>query len=337
MKNQEFAEILQQKCDWSAFKNKNFLISGATGLIGKALLDLLCYLNKSLSLNIRLTLISRNINEAAYDNDYIKVFQHDVNFPLDGKFSEAADFVIHAASNTHPNLYAGRPIETITTNVLGSLNLLQYASKNPSCRFLFLSSVEVYGNTEKPLPGAFTEKDFGYIDCNTLRAGYPEAKRLSEALCQAFRSEKNIQVLIARLARCYGPGLRPDDSKVLSQFIRNAKNHDDIVLKSQGKQVFSYLYSLDAACAILYLLLKGQDGEAYNVAGKESDISLCQLAELIADLSGSKVIFGQADSLEKKGFSPVQNALLNTEKIKLLGWESKVSLAEGLKRTLELN
>lgn len=335
MKNEEeFSLVLQQNCDWCLFKNKTFLISGATGLIGTAIVDLLCYLNTKRSLNIKLILLSRSIQPRDYATDYITALQHDINEPLCDVITKPVDFIINLASNTHPELYASKPIETITTNVMGTYNLLKIAEKSPKCRFLFASSVEIYGNDTKNLEGGFSESDFGYLDSNTLRAGYPESKRVCESLCQAFKAEKNVEICIARLARCYGPALRSDDTKVLSQFLKDAKAHKNIVLKSEGRQRFSYLYSADAACAILFLLLNGSNGEAYNVAGKNSSITIYELAQMIAELSDTKIENGMPKTLEKLGFSTVEVAVLNTNKINQLGWESKISLKDGLLRTL---
>ena len=149
------------------------------------------------------------------------------------------DYVIHAASNTHPVAYASDPIGTITANVFGTQYLLDYAKEADCKRFVFLSSVEIYGenrgDTDK-----FTEDYLGYIDCNTMRAGYPESKRTGEALCQAYRKQMEMDVVIPRLSRVYGPTMLMSDTKALSQFILKSVKQEDIVLKSEGTQEFSY-------------------------------------------------------------------------------------------------
>lgn len=158
---------------------------------------------------------------------------------------------MHGASNTHPFLYSGKPIETILTNVAGTNNLLEFAVKHRCKRFLFLSSVEVYGENRGDCE-KFKEDYCGYINSNTMRAGYPESKRTGETLCQAYIKEYGLDSVILRLARCYGPGILQNDSKALSQFIHRAKEKRDIILKSEGKQEFSYVYQADVVDAMCY-------------------------------------------------------------------------------------
>ena len=178
---------------------------------------------------------------------------------------EKLDYIIHLASNTHPKSYANQPISTITTNVLGTINLLELAKNNPGSRVLLLSSVEIYGENKSNEKESFSEKDFGYIDCNTVRAGYNESKRCSETLACAYNSECGVDFVIARLCRCYGPTLLKTDTKALSQFIFHALKSENIVLKSEGLQNYSYIYASDQA----YLL---GDGTFTKVAGYMSFI-----------------------------------------------------------------
>ena len=327
--------ILKQDCDWANLRNKTILISGATGLLGSVLTDMFSLLNEKFSLNLKLLLISRNPSLVSAV-PFINYIAHDINLSLNNiNFENKIDYIIHLASNTHPLLYASDPIKTITTNIFGTYNLLELAAKNPGCRFLLASSVEIYGEDKNVSENGYSEKDAGYIDSNSLRSGYPESKRLSESLCQAYKAEKNVDFVIARLSRCYGPTLRKDDSKVMSQFLKNAVEKKDIVLKSEGNQKFSYLYSADTASAIIFLLLNGKCAEAYNVADRKSEIQIRKLAELIAKISGVKVVKGYPESLEKKGYSVVQNAVLNPAKINQLGWKASFSIEEGIEITLK--
>ena len=212
--------------------------------------------------------------------------------------------------------------------------LLEAARRYQSQRVCLLSSVEIYGENRTGQP--FTETDMGYIDCNTLRAGYPEGKRVAEALCQAYRSAYGIQSVTMRLCRVYGPTVLSTDSKALSQFIQNAVHRENIVLKSEGTQFFSYIYAADAVSAILTGLLQGEDGQAYNVADAQSDITLKDLAAILAQAAGTEVVFALPDAVEKAGFSKATTAILDSSKLKALGWRPLQTMQSGLQRTLSI-
>ncbi len=327
---EDINSVLKQNCNWKLFRNKTFLITGATGLIGTVLVDMLVFLNKKFSLGINLILISRHKKESPLP--FVHYLAHDISNPID--IAGKIDYIIHAASNTHPKQYSDFPIETIKTNVFGTNNLLELSLKKPMCRFLLVSSVEIYGDDKSNTQNGFSESDLGYIDCNTPRSCYNESKRLSETLCAAFSSEKKIDYVICRLSRSYGPTLKDDDSKALSQFLRNGINGQDIVLKSEGNQFYSYIYSADAASAILFLLINGKTGEAYNVADEKSNISLKKLATIIAEYSNTKVVFQLPSEKEQQGYSKAQTAILNANRLNGLGWNAQFDIMQGIKRTI---
>ncbi|HHV10471.1 MAG TPA: NAD-dependent epimerase/dehydratase family protein [Clostridiales bacterium] len=326
--------------DWELLRDKIILITGATGMIGVFLIDVLMQRNKEFNGNIKIIAIGGNLEKAKerlgiyWSDSKFTFILHDVNEPYSQEMRNI-DFIIHAASSTHPMQYSLDPIGTINANVLGTKNLLELASRQKACRLVFLSSVEIYGENRGDTD--FFDEDYcGYINCNTLRACYTEGKRLGEALCQAYHSAKNIDVVIPRLSRTYGPSMLFTDTKAISQFIKRAVQKEDIILKSEGMQLYSYVYVADAVSAILTIMLKGENGEAYNVADIDSNITLKNLAECLAKLSGKKVVYELACEEEKKGYSIATKALLDSKKLKSIGWESMYDIHEGLRQTYEM-
>lgn len=334
----EFEKIITSIPNLSSLKNKVVFITGSTGLIGRYLIEFLMYLNEFFSYNITVVANARSFSsirktfDSLVSSKFFRMSVGDINEPL--KYWGKTDYIINCASNTHPMQYSTDPIGTIMTNVLGTRNILDLACCSETKKVLFLSSVEIYGENKYGIE-RFKEQDMGYIDCNTLRACYNEAKRTGETLCQAYIESKGLDVSIARLPRIYGPTVKKDDSKVLSQFINKAINGEDIVLKSEGKQYFSYLYVADAISGMLTVLLNGIKGEAYNLGNVESDIHLKDLAELVASIAGTKVAFDLPNEVEKKGFSKAVDARLDYTKIvDDFGWKPLFSIEDGLKRTI---
>ncbi len=337
---EELQLLLKQDLPWKQLSGKRILLSGGTGMIGKCIIDLLMQCNENILLDqpVSVTALSRSEKSAMerlgeYWNK--KTFQYvtcDVNhaIPECGR----ADYVIHAASNTHPLQYAGDPIGTITSNIIGTKNLLDYAVSHQTKRLCFVSSVEVYGENRGDVD-RFEEDYLGYLDCNTLRAGYPESKRAGEALCNAYNKVYQLDFVIPRLSRVYGPTMLMSDSKAIAQFIKKAAAGEDIILKSAGTQCYSYVYALDAALGILVTLLKGKCGEAYNISDTESEVTLRQITEWLAENRNVKVIFEIPNAMEQAGYSTATKALLDTEKIMALGWKPQTHMREGLQKTVE--
>ena len=321
---------------WDKFQDRSIMVTGATGMIGSFLIDCLMEKNKE-GLNCTVYAMGRDRGKfekrlGRYSKDTHCVFiEHDINLEIDEEIE--TDYIIHLASNTHPVAYATDPVGTITTNIIGLRNLLEYAGKHKIIRLGFASSNEIYGENRGDVE-LFDEEYCGYINCNTLRAGYQESKRCGESLCQAYIRQRGVDSVIMRLTRSYGPTLLNTDSKALSQFLKNAVEGEDIVLKSKGTQYFSYTYMADAAAGILYVMLKGETGEAYNISNEASDIMLKDLAGIIAGFSKTKVVFDLPDEVEAQGFSTVTKARLSNEKIKKIGFVPEYDIVSGIERTL---
>ncbi|MDT2737237.1 NAD-dependent epimerase/dehydratase family protein [Enterococcus pseudoavium] len=331
--------INSAKNDWNKINAHSFLIIGATGMIGSYMIDVLMARNENYRSNIHVYAMGRSVErlEQRFSmylaSEFFHVVEADVtqSITIDGKI----DYVFHGASNTHPRAYATDPIGTIMTNLMGTQQVLDFALRKGTKRVAFLSTVEIYGENRGDVE-KFTEDYCGYIDCNTLRAGYPEGKRASESLCQAYIAKHDLDIVIPRICRTFGPTMLLNDSKASSQFILNAVNNEDIILKSEGNQYFSYAYVGDVVYALLYLLANGENGEAYNIAVPEFDLHLKDLAQGLAALTQKEVIFELPNEEEKKGFSKANQALLNSDKIKSIGWQPIFYLKEALKNTVDL-
>ena len=325
---------------WDKLKGKSVMLSGATGLIGSFLIDVIMEKNASDGLNCIVYALGRNENKArnrfsAYCDERLVFIPYDINHPLIREDIGQVEYVLHLASNTHPLQYSTDPIGTITTNILGVQNMLEFAVKHKAARFAFASSNEIYGENRGDVE-FFTEDYCGYINSNTMRAGYPESKRCGEALCQAYRKQKNVDIVIPRFTRTYGPTMLMSDSKAISQFIKKGILGEDIVLKSEGKQLYSYSYVADSVSGLLTVLLKGECGEAYNIAEEHSDIALRDLAELIAATVSRKVVYEIPDAVEAAGYSAATKARLDGHKLQMLGWKPMFSIHTGIERTIRI-
>jgi len=326
---------------WDLLRDSSVFITGATGMIGSLLIDVLLCQDEEQALNCTVYALSRDTMKARQrfqgwkESNYLHIVEGNVNESESFPAIPHCDYVLHLASNTHPVAYATDPIGTITANIIGTRNMLEFAKQCAAKRFLFASSNEIYGENRGDQE-FFDEHYLGYIDCNTLRAGYPESKRCGESLCQAYRKQYGLGVAIARLTRSFGPTIQLSDTKAMTQFLRNGLAGEDIVLKSEGLQHYSYTYAADAVSGLLTVLLKGEDGEAYNIADASCDIKLRDLAGMIARMTGRQVIFQLPDQTEAAGFSRATKARLDGAKVAALGWHPAYSLEEGIQRTLSV-
>ena len=310
----------------------SFLVTGASGLIGSCIIDVLLSANHIYGKKFSIYAMGRNADKLAYrfgNNRDIHFVTQNVVDPI---AIEGLNYIVHAASNSDPKSYALYPVETILTNVIGAKNVLDYC-KVTQARALLTSTFEVYGKLDQD---EYSEDDFGTIDLNLIRNCYPDSKRTTEMLFRAYHDEYGVDCVIARLSSIYGPTMQKEDSKAHAQFLRSALAGEDIVLKSKGTQKRTYCYVIDAVNGLLSVLLKGKTGEAYNVANENSVATIAEVAETIAELSGTKVIFHLPDEVERKGFSKPQNCVLKTDKIKKLGWSGKYDLKHGLSDTLRI-
>lgn len=315
--------------DISQLDNTTILVTGSTGLIGKCLVKMLHNRNTKSSYVIYAG--CRDLGRARRDigieeSKSFKYVYIDVTKPisLDIKF----DYIIDAASGASPNQFDCNPVGIMKANIYGVCNLLEYGVRNGIKRFLYVSTGEVYGQGNNEL---WHESENGFIDQMSLRSAYPSSKRCAETLCVAYAKQYGAEVVVARLCHTYGPQFQEKDNRAYAQFFRNAKEVTPIVLKSTGGQIRSWIYVVDCISAIIYILLKGTDSNAYNVANKDSNATIAQFAQLVGEQSGMPVKF---EITTNNNATPIKSALFDTDKIESLGWHPCFSLNDGITHSL---
>ena len=230
--------------------------------------------------------------------------------------------MIHGASNADPVNFAKKPVDTLLANVLGTHELLEYGRCCGIKRFLYISSSEMYGQPDDSVSD-FAENYCGPINYSSPRSCYPAGKRAAELLCQSYISQYDMDAVIARPCHIFGPTMLQQDSRAVSEFLRNAVLGKDIVLKSAGLTERSHCYVADAAAAILLILLKGSKGEAYNIADPNYQMTIRTFAEAAAKAGNTKVIYESPNNMEAAGYSVVKRTVLDTSKLQNLGWRPR--------------
>jgi nucleoside-diphosphate-sugar epimerase len=308
---------------WSDLRGCTVLITGATGLVGGALLRALLAANRQFNLNLRL------IGQGLSRECELYIIRGDIREPsLFADIADRLDYIFHCAAITNSSDMVSKPVDVITTAVDGTRNMLELAREKHCKSFLYLSSMEVYGQTE--LLEA-TESNLGYLDLSNPRSSYPESKRLCEMMCVAYAAQHGVPAKIARLARTFGAGTPNDESdmRVASQFARKVLAGEDIELHTPGGSIANCCGTADVVRGLLTILLKGNVGEAYNVANPAASMTIREMAKLAANIGDHvKVIINVPEDIQKRGYAPDVGYTLNIDKLKALGWSPKYGLDE---------
>ena len=321
---------------WNNLSEKNIFITGATGLVGSQLVQFLLRVNKEKELKLKIYALVRSINKAHDmfpDDDALVFIEGDMeSLPT---IEEDIHYVIHCASPTASGYFMEHPVETVKTAVCGTINILEMAKEKQVESFVYLSSMEVYGenNTDEPL----FEDMLLLANPLSVRSCYPQSKLLCENLCVDYAHEYNLSCKAIRLAQTFGPGIPKNDNRVFAQFAKSAINNTDIVLNTPGLTKQTYLYTLDAVTATLTVLLKGKAGEIYNAANPENYCSIYDMARLVAeDLSEGKIKVTVNTSPEAAAkYPPTHKWNLSADKLMSLGWKPTADLKTMYKMLIE--
>jgi nucleoside-diphosphate-sugar epimerase len=330
---QLFAEQFELR---EQLRGKTFLITGATGLIGSVMIKCLLALNQKYDLGIKILAVVRDVEKAKnvfaeefWAIDFVKMPLSDIS---NNTISEPVDYIIHLASPTASKYFVEHPVETLSTAIEGTQTVLKYAQTVDVEGVVFASSLEVYGSNDTDEP--ITEDFQGYLNPTEVRSSYNMGKRAAECLCHAFAKEYGVPVKIARLTQTTGAGFAYNDNRVIVQFARLAAEGKDIVLHTTGEAARPYLYTTDAVSGLLYIMLKGEVGEAYNVANEDTYISARGLAEYLQQ-NVNPSISVRIELKNNMGYAPNTKLCLSTEKLSALGWQPLYGLKDLFERLIK--
>ncbi len=323
--------------DLSRFEGKKILITGASGLIGSALVKTLV-LHKGHK-PVKIIALVRNEEKArqiffSLPQENLEYLTCDV---CDIKNENlGVDYIIHAASKTASKDFVDEPVEVILSALKGTESILEFARTNKVKGFVYLSSMEVYGtpSTDEKI----YENSPSNINTMKVRSSYPEAKRACECLCSAYAAEYGVPAKVVRLTQTFGEGVHYNDGRLFAELARCVIEGRDIILKTKGETKRNYIYVADAVNAILTVLLDGAVGEAYNAANEETYCSVYDMACMVAEKFGngkSKVVVREDEDIAKLGYAPTLKMNLSTAKLQGLGWSATVDLTQSFEGMID--
>ncbi|MDD5952288.1 MAG: NAD-dependent epimerase/dehydratase family protein [Oscillospiraceae bacterium] len=337
---EDLEEVANDQTLLNLLKQKTIFVTGATGLIGSQVVKALCIMNRLHQAGIKVIALCRSEEKARsvfgplLEWGDLSLCLGDVSQPI--QVNANIDYILHGASPTSSKFFVTHPVETIRTAIDGTANVLELARAKQVQGFLYLSSLEVYGTVE-PDAGFISEDHYGYLDPLSVRSSYSEGKRMVECLCVSYGQQYGVPVKIARLSQTFGAGVDYHDGRVFAEFARCAMEGKDIVLHTKGRTVRTYCYTKDAVSALLYLLTKGETGNAYNVTNMDTAISIWEMAELVRDTfpeANIQVTCDMPEDISAFGYNPEMIIKLSSEKLQSLGWKATVGLEEMYRRMI---
>ncbi len=302
---------------------KRILITGGAGFLGSHLCDRLIAENHDvICLDNFFTGRKDNIRHLLKHPNF-ELVRHDVVDP----FKAEVDQIYNLACPASPVHYQFNPIKTVKTSVVGAINVLGL-SKRTHARVLQASTSEVYGDPET----SPQREDYrGNVNPIGRRACYDEGKRCAETLFFDYHRENSIDIRVVRIFNTYGPRMRPDDGRVVSNFICQALNDEDITVYGDGSQTRSFCYVDDLIEAMIRMMNQDSEVGPVNI-GNPGEFTILELAEKIIAMTGSRseIIYKPLPSDD-----PLQRRPDITLARKTLNWEPKIHLDEGLEKTID--
>ncbi len=331
--------VYSNEIDWKELKGKTIFITGGTGLIGKLLVNTIVYASNIFNLNCKIIALVRNkekaieiFKELIEEGSKLELIEEDICNPIPD-VHENIDYVVHAASQTSSKLFIEEPIKTINIAIDGTRNVLEFAKNKGVIKFIYLSTMEVYGrpDTDKKID----EFCGNNLLTNEVRNCYPISKNMCENLCICYSKMYGFSTNILRLTQTFGAGVNYYDGRVFAEFARNAIEKKDIILHTKGETKRCYLYTSDAVSAILITMLYGKKNEIYNVANENTYCSISDMANVVAKANNIKVKYDIEENIEKYGYAPRLCMNLDCRKIKQLGWKETINLEDMYSRLIK--
>lgn len=312
-------------------RNSSIIVTGATGLIGSMFVKCIC----TLGIGVKFILPVRNVEKAKEIFDTQKEAVTIVRADLCSYFKTLqteCDYIIHCASPTDGKYISSHPADTFLLAIESTKDILDYSRRAHVKGVVYVSSIEYYGQIYDSRP--VTEDVTGYLDHASPRSSYGLGKQAAEFLCYSYAAEYGVSVKTARLTQTFGAGISVTDNRVFAQFARSVINNQDIVLHTEGLSAKPYCYTTDVVSALVYILLKGESGEAYNVATPGTYVTIRQLAEMFRQEinPGVEVV---VQPMQDAGYAPVTTVNLDSRKLQSLGWTPCHDLHDMIKRTVK--